>query len=165
VGGFDERFSHLEDVDLGMRLTERGAKIRLDPSIQGKHLKAWSLVGMIHTDFFGRGIPWVRLLARNPSNTTALNLGWRHRVSAVASLVLLAGVVTRRPRRILGPLVLLCTLNRSFYAVLLRSRGWTQAAIGVPLHAVHHIVGAAAVPGTLLLYIAERLKRFLRRDH
>jgi glycosyl transferase family 2 len=163
VGGFDESLTHLEDVDLGMRLCKQGARIRLDPTIQGKHLKAWTLPNMVYTDLFGRGIPWIRLLARDPSNTSTLNLGWRHRASAVASLVLVAGLLTRRPRLVGGPLLLLCMLNGSFYAVLLRSRGWAQAVAGVPLHALHHVVGAAAVPGTAILYVSERLRR--QTDH
>jgi hypothetical protein len=158
VGGFDEGLAHLEDVDLGMRLCKQGARIQLDPTIQGKHLKAWTLPNMVYTDLFGRGIPWIRLLVRDPSNTSALNLGWRHRASAAASLVLVAGVVARRPRLVAGPLLLLCMLNGSFYAVLLRSRGWKQALAGVPLHALHHVAGAAAVPGTAILYVSERLR-------
>ena len=54
VGGFDqERFAEpsVEDIELGMRLTAAGAHILLDPDVQGKHLKRWTLPQMIHTDF------------------------------------------------------------------------------------------------------------------
>ena len=46
VGGFDqERFAEpsVEDIELGMRLTAAGAHILLDPDVQGKHLKRWTL--------------------------------------------------------------------------------------------------------------------------
>ena len=47
-GGFDaERFPFpsVEDVELGLRLSAQGARIGLDPSVRGKHLKAWSFAG------------------------------------------------------------------------------------------------------------------------
>src|SRR2546421_438484 len=62
VGGFDDiRFldSSVEDIELGMRLTREGKRLLLDPSIQGKHLKRWTLASMIQTDLGKRGIPWV----------------------------------------------------------------------------------------------------------
>ena len=60
VGGFDqERFAEpsVEDIELGMRLTAAGAHIVLDPAVQGKHLKRWTLDQMIRTDLFGAGSP------------------------------------------------------------------------------------------------------------
>jgi GT2 family glycosyltransferase len=87
IGGFDESVAFMEDIDLGMRLSAAGNRIELDPSVQGKHLKRWSLWTMLHTDFHGRGIPWVVLLLRHRYAATTLNLGWRHRVSAGASVV------------------------------------------------------------------------------
>jgi Glycosyl transferase family 2 len=68
AGGFDgERFPHpsIEDVDLGARLVAGGARIVLDPAIQGTHLKAWTLRSMVRTDFARRGVPWVALLLRS----------------------------------------------------------------------------------------------------
>ena len=68
AGGFDgERFPHpsIEDVDLGARLVADGARIVLDPAIQGTHLKAWTLRSMVRTDFARRGVPWVALLLRS----------------------------------------------------------------------------------------------------
>jgi GT2 family glycosyltransferase len=65
AGGFDERrygTASIEDIELGMRLAERGARMELDPALQGTHLKAWSLAEMARTDFARRGVPWVRLL-------------------------------------------------------------------------------------------------------
>ena len=44
----------IEDIDLGRRLVEQGASIRLDPDIQGKHLKAWTLRSLLWTDFAAR---------------------------------------------------------------------------------------------------------------
>ena len=73
AGGFDgERFPHpsIEDVDLGARLVADGARIVLDPAIQGTHLKAWTLRSMVRTDFARRGVPWVALLLRSGGSAT-----------------------------------------------------------------------------------------------
>ena len=46
AGGFDaEQYPvpSIEDVELGLRLAAAGARIRLDPSVRGKHLKAVEL--------------------------------------------------------------------------------------------------------------------------
>ena len=87
AGGFDEdRYPHpsIEDIDLGHRLTARGALVLLDPAIQGTHLKAWTLRSMLWTDFARRGVPWVALQLRDRRLSTALNCGWRHRLSAAS---------------------------------------------------------------------------------
>ncbi|HEU5111422.1 MAG TPA: glycosyltransferase, partial [Micromonosporaceae bacterium] len=90
VGGFDEdRYRHasIEDIELGDRLRRGGHRIVLDPAIQGTHLKAWTLRSMVRTDFARRGVPWVALQVGNRRMSAALNLGWRHRVSALACVV------------------------------------------------------------------------------
>jgi hypothetical protein len=148
-GGFDERNfpqPSIEDIDLGMRIVDQGGRIILDPLLQGKHLKQWTLAGMIDTDFAARGVPWVTLLLRRGSSSTALNLGWRHRTTAVASLALVTALARKRLPLSAGLLVLIITLNKSFYRLLLRQRGAAVAAAGLPLHIVHHLVGLAALP-------------------
>ena len=155
AGGFDaERYREpsIEDIELGMRLAAAGARIRLDPAIQGTHLKRWTLRSMVRTDLHGRGVPWVALLARERSAPTGLNLGWRHRLSAAASIALVASLATRRPRQAALAAGALVVLNAEFYALLLQRRGPAEAAAGVGLHALHHLTGATAVP--LGLYAA-----------
>lgn len=164
AGGFLEH--PIEDIELGMRLTETGARIVLDPDIQGKHLKAWSLWSMIRTDLVIRGIPWVGLLLehRKSRNLVVLNLGWRHRLSALASLAIFAALMLAPIGGLLAlwlgltALVALILLNLSFYRLLARRQGLPRAAIGVVLHWVHHLVSVVAVPCGLLSY-AIRTKR------
>lgn len=158
-GGFDElRFpsASVEDVELGMRLTARGAKIELDPEILGKHLKRWTLREMIRTDLSRRGVPWVQLLLANRSQSKSLNLAWRHRVSAAASVGIAAALALGRPRLVAPPLVLLLVLNRSFYRLILRKRGGTAAAAAVPLHVIHHLTSAVALPLGIAYYVFDR---------
>lgn len=162
VGGFDESVGMMEDVDLGMRLAAAGRRIELRPEIQGTHLKQWDFVSMVRTDFADRGVPWVRLLLRHRHSATALNLSWRHRLSAVASVAGLGALVLGRPRAALACAGGLVALNRDFYGLLLRRRGPAGAATGVLLHAAHHLAGAAAVPVGILLYL--RRDRAEKRD-
>jgi hypothetical protein len=157
AGAFDaERYPapSIEDIELGTRLSRRGARIVLDPSVRGSHLKRWSLAEMISTDFSRRGVPWVELLAERGSSpplggsrnsTTTLNLGWRHRVSAVASLAAAAALARRRPLGAAAALAVLVALNRELYALVHRRRGPAAAAAGVGLHVVHHLTSAAAL--------------------
>ena len=144
--GFDaERYptASVEDVEFGLRLTAGGARIVLDPRVQGCHLKGWTLATMIHTDFARRGLPWTELLLERGRGCTALNLGPRHRLSALAAL----GLLARRPR--LASAAALLVLNRRFYALLLRREGPARAAAGVGLHTVHHLTGVAAAATAL----------------
>jgi GT2 family glycosyltransferase len=151
AGGFDaERYGapSIEDVELGMRLSADGGRIELRPEIQGTHLKRWTLWSMVRTDFAARGVPWVGLIleSRGSQGSRALNLGYRHRLSALASLALAGGLLARRPRAAGAAALALVALNHRFYALLARHRGPAEAAAGVGLHALHHLVGVAAVP-------------------
>jgi GT2 family glycosyltransferase len=149
AGGFDAeryRLPSVEDIDLGTRLVADGGRIVLDPLLQGTHLKRWTLPDMVRTDLWQRGVPWVELVRRHGAGSTTLNLGWRHRASAVAAVVAAAGAVRGRPLTTAAGLAALVALNHDFYELLLRRRGPATAVAGVGLHAVHHVTGAIALP-------------------
>jgi hypothetical protein len=158
VGGFDaERFKtpSVEDIDLGMRLAASGRRITLDPRIQGKHLKAWTLASMIRTDLVSRGIPWVGLLLRRRSSSGALNLGWRHRLSAGSCVIGVGAFAAQEGALLLLVPPALVVLNRSFYSLLLRRGGPLMATAGVMLHALHHLTAVAAVPMGIAAYLGQ----------
>lgn len=156
VGGFDEELITMEDIEFGARLHAAGYRIVLDPSIQGTHLKRWSLTSMVETDLLHRGVPWVVLLLSGRGDRSALNLGWRHRLSALASIALAASLVTRRVGVAAASLLTLGVANRSFYRLLARRHGPLGAATGVLLHALHHLTAVAAAPLGLLAYVRRR---------
>lgn len=155
-GGFVEH--PIEDIELGMRLSASGARILLDPSIQGKHLKEWRLGSMVRTDLFVRGIPWVGLLIdyRGSASTSALNLGWRHRLSALASILLLVTLALWKPWWALAVLAAIVVMNLPFYRLLVRCEGLPRAAVGVLLHILHHLISVAAVPAGVISYFMRR---------
>jgi GT2 family glycosyltransferase len=153
AGGFDEaryRTASIEDIELGMRLVASGANIRLDPSIQGTHLKRWTLVGALKSDFNRRGVPWVALLVESRSVPSHLNLGWRHRVSALLSLAALGAAMRRRPGALVAALLGLVALNRTLYALAMRRLGVPKGLACVGVHALHHVAGAASVPAGIM---------------
>jgi GT2 family glycosyltransferase len=162
LGGFDEaRFplASVEDIELGIRLHARGGRILLDPRIQGKHLKNWTILSMTTTDLFRRGVPWLRLVLENRSGTAALNLGWRNRVGAASSLLLLLALMRRNAWLAGGTLALLVALDRPFYALILRRRGLGTTAASVPLHVIHRLASVAAVPIALIDLLYEELRK------
>jgi glycosyl transferase family 2 len=157
MGGFDEaRFARasIEDVELGMRLVAGGASIWLDPEIQGTHLKRWTLLGMLETDFAHRGVPWIGLLLRSRTVPRHLNLGWTHRLSAVASLIALFAIVRRRPGLLAGAALALVGLNRSLYALALRRLGPGGAVVGLGVHVLHHLSATASVVAGIAVHAA-----------
>ncbi|HYH53285.1 MAG TPA: glycosyltransferase [Solirubrobacterales bacterium] len=161
AGGFDaDRFPQpsVEDIELGMRLRRRGGRILLDPAVRGRHLKAWTPLSMLRTDFSRRGLPWARLLMREGDDSTALNLGWRRRASALSSVALVGALLARRPRLSAAALLANLTLDRDLYALLARRGGPRLLLVGIGLHQLHQLAAAASVPAAIALHALEEAR-------
>ncbi|MCX5966636.1 MAG: glycosyltransferase [Cyanobacteria bacterium] len=145
LGGFDAAAYDrpcIEDIEFGLRLSDAGGRIELDPAIQGTHHKRWTLASMVATDIRQRAIPWSQLLLQRRQLPAILNLAIQARISAVLALLLplcLFGVLNP----ILWPWALtlfsgclgcLLLLNQDFYCLLRRRCGLVEASIGVGLH-------------------------------
>jgi GT2 family glycosyltransferase len=159
VGGFDAaRYpeASIEDVELGMRLRAAGGRIVLDPEVGGCHLKRWTPLSMVRTDLWRRGVPWARLLLREGGDRGSLNLGWRHRLGAAGSVLLLVAVLAHRPRLALAVLLGGLALHRDLYALLARRGGPRLLLAGVGLHQLHQLTAAASLPIAALLHVRER---------
>jgi glycosyltransferase involved in cell wall biosynthesis len=82
-GGFDEKYQApaIEDIELGYRMAQANRNLLLCPDVQVKHLKRWSLHGMLRTDFFYRALPWSELSLSSGRMTSSLNLKVSQRIS------------------------------------------------------------------------------------
>jgi glycosyltransferase involved in cell wall biosynthesis len=156
LGGFDEsyrkeswpRSGAIEDVQFGVRLHEAGGKLVLDPTIQVKHHKEWTVWSMIYADVFLRARPWTELMLRHglPSN---LNFRWQDRASVLLSaalpLLLWAGAMQRGVWFLPFAVAVLAigVLQAPTLGFLARQRSAWFAAASLPLLIVHHLSAAA----------------------
>ena len=165
VQGFDTvRFARpqIEDIELGYRLRDRGWRIVLDPSIQGTHLKRWTLWRMLRTDITDRGIPWMRLmLERRGRNRASLNTGAAEKLKVLlagaAPLAIVLGLGLSAPViSWTGVFLVLALLlwNLPILGFFARLRGVAFAIATVPLHLLHYICNALAASVGLLLHLA-----------
>lgn len=155
AGGFAPDQAMMEDVRLGIDLARTGHAILLDPSIQGTHLKRWSLRGMVRTDFHHRAIPWLRLMRRHPQ-ARGLNVSARGKV-AVASVGLSALGLLLAPfwppglwLALLG-LAGMIAAEWSFLRLMRRLHDTAGAIRSVPLLWLHHFTAGLAVLRVQLL--------------
>ena len=144
VGGLDSNWENIEDVEFGLRLTANGGQTILDPTIQGTHLKEWTLTSMFKTDLWGRAVPWTKLIRSRRMKGSQLNTTGAHMASALCVLgfgvsILAAPLWT--PAVFVSALMLLTfvLLNAPFLGVLHREGGWALAIGAVPYHAMHYL--------------------------
>ncbi len=85
MGGFNQAFARpsIEDIELGMRVSEAGYAIGSVPEIQVQHTKRWTLKNLVYTDVFLRGIPWTRLMLQAGSIQNDLNVSRSQRACVV----------------------------------------------------------------------------------
>jgi len=145
--GFDEQGYErpcIEDIEFGLRLSDAGGRILLDPAIQGTHHKRWTLRSMVVTDIGQRAIPWSRLLLRRPQGSSVLNLDGTARFSTLLILLVLLSTLSLAWKPNLWPLPLLSlaafvVLNRSFHALCFRRGGALLALAAIPLHGLYFL--------------------------
>jgi glycosyltransferase involved in cell wall biosynthesis len=147
TGGFDESYSRpsIEDIAFGRKLARAGRMLHLDPSIQVKHLKRWTLFNMIRTDILDRALPWTRMLLDEHRMPNDLNLGWSQRLSVTLIglvMVCLAAAMLFRRAVLLAPVPLLLLahlwLNRRIFRFLSQRAGPGFSAACAPLLWLYH---------------------------
>lgn len=104
------------------------------------------------------------LLEQRRGGEGALNLGMRHRMSALATLTLALAALTRKPRLAAASLLAVLALNRPFYSLLHRRGGLELLLGGVGLHLLHQLVAIASVPAALILHLRSAVP-FVRIGH
>jgi glycosyltransferase involved in cell wall biosynthesis len=161
--GFDESWQYMEDVEFGGRLCAAGRRVQFDATLQVRHLKRWTFLGMIRTDVFHRAVPWTRLLIRERRVPNELNL----RVGQRASVLLAVVAAVLCAAAILEPLALalivpalagVLALNQGFYRFLARVESPMFAAASFPLHLVYFLAAASGcvLGGMLTLAASNR---------
>lgn len=163
LGGFDQTYEHpsIEDIELGVRASAVGGRLRLDPSIRCTHHKRWTLASMIHTDVFRRAVPWTRLVLSAGSMPRRLSLDLRARASGVLAVLavasLFAGAIA--PAAFLASIAFLAALlalNLDFYALCRRRHGLPFASGCFLLHWLYFTYAAIAFAA---VHFLERFRR------
>jgi GT2 family glycosyltransferase len=162
VDGFDDwrfRSPSVEDIELGLRLSSAGGLIKLDPEIQGTHLKHWRLHVMLLTDLLYRGMPWTALMIERGPRAARLNLRGSHGVAAAAFTLALATLVLRRPRAAIPLLMAYLAINVPFYALVARRAGPRDGAAAVALLAVHNLAALGSAPLGVGAFLAQKVRK------
>ena len=163
LGGFDERYLQpsIEDIELGYRLKQAGHRIRLCKALQVQHLKRWSVVSLLKSDFFQRALPWTELILRDRRFIKDLNLRLASRVSVMLTYGLLCALVGswRWPSSLVfaGALILsLLTLNVPLYRFFWSKRGLRFAVQTVPWHWLYYFYSGLAFAIGIARYLSHR---------
>jgi GT2 family glycosyltransferase len=125
LGGFDPAYPFMEDVELGCRLYRKDYRIWLNPTLQATHCKHYTLAGLVKSDFFGRAIPWTRIILEQRVFRNDLNTRIHNVLSVPLAFLLPAGLLYPAFRHWLAlPLaVAFVALNRGFLGLVRRERG------------------------------------------
>jgi len=151
LGGFDAaryRQPSIEDIELGYRLTARGGAILSAPEVQVKHLKRWTLLSLVRTDVFRRGVPWTELLLAD-RHRPALNTTGAERAVALTGAAVAPALVFAPfwpPAALVALLATLVVVAARFdlYRLFYRRRGALFALAAVPLHLFYCAYSVAA---------------------
>ncbi len=172
LGGFDESYYAMEDIELGYRIHQSGKKILLDKNLLVTHLKQWTFLYLIKTDFSYRAVPWSNLILRTGFIPKELNLKTTDRLSAVLvgiSVLLLLLIVARlllptasiiHYRWLLPALLLvfiaIAVLNHRLYSFFLQKRGLGFMLLSIPMHVLYYLISAI---GFIYSWVGNHLKK------
>lgn len=165
LGGFDAwrfRRPSVEDIEFGSRLRARGGRIRLDPTIQVRHHKRWTLGGLLRTEVLDRGAPWTALILRTGDLPADLNLRPSERLNALCAVFGMTGVVCAPlwwPLGVVGATLIGTTLirQRRLYQFFAGRRGLLFALRVAPLHLLYYLYSAASVALGIAWFVRDQL--------
>ena len=151
VGGFDaNRYPQpsIEDIELGVRLRKRGFGIRIDPELQGQHLKEWRFGSLLRTDILQRAYPWTRLM-RDRRLRATLNVSPAERLRALVAWALALSAVAvlagRAPFALPAALLVAAiAANAPLFALFARANGYAFALGAILFHQFHYLYASAA---------------------
>jgi glycosyltransferase involved in cell wall biosynthesis len=167
LGGFDEQRLHIEDVELGYRMTRCGIRVVLDPELQVKHLKRWTLRSLIATDVWGRAIPWTLLWLEGRELPADLNFSVDQRLAAAVAvaIAILTPIAIFRPQLWMLVAILVgaaIRLNRDLLRLLFKRGGVRLLINGFLLQQLYYLYSTFGVAAGIVIYFA---RSFTRRLH
>ena len=172
VGGFDAgryRYPSIEDIELGYRISDLGYPIFLERRLQGKHLKEWRFMNLIHTEIFRRALPWSRLMLERRTVTDDLNVGIGERARAALTLSTV-GVAIGMALGVVGGWVtaafvaLLVVANWNLIGFFSRTRGPVFAMRAFLFHQLYYAYSSAAFVAATSEHYLGRSRAFICRS-
>ncbi|MBN1317281.1 MAG: glycosyltransferase family 2 protein [Anaerolineales bacterium] len=136
LGGFNESYRYLEDMELGYNLHLRGHRIFLNKKIQLTHLKRYSLFDLMKSDVLHRAKPWTEIMLKKRIIRNDLNTRIENAISLIVAYLMIAAI----PIMFVWPLgwilflVLFSSfliLNRNFLALIYREMGLVFLIISI----------------------------------
>ena len=164
VGAFDEGRFGIEDVELGCRMTARGVRIVLDPGLQVKHLKRWTLRSLVATDVWHRAVPWTLLRLEGRRLPADLNFSIDQRIAAVVAVALAiltpAAIFRFQLWIVVAALVAVAIcLNLDLYSLLFKKGGLWFSINGFLLQQLYYLYSFFGVAAATAIYFARSLAR------
>ncbi|HVJ74818.1 MAG TPA: glycosyltransferase family 2 protein [Casimicrobiaceae bacterium] len=151
VGGFDAaRYprASIEDVELGVRLRQRGYPIIIEPELQARHLRTWHFGDVVRSDILQNALPWARLVAdgRVPA---ALHLSFPERMRTLVAWAFVLGALgwfaTLVPFLVVLALFgAALAINANLFTLFGRANGWPFAFGAMAFHQLHYVYTSAA---------------------
>lgn len=160
IGGFDTetyRVPSIEDIELGYRIRRAGARIVVEPTLLGKHLKVWTPKGAFVTDIWRRALPWSRLMIAREGVTDDLNTSSAERLKAAVAGLLILSFLVLPFRLALWPVpvalaVAALALNWRLFRFM-QGNGGTLFALGaLAWHQFYYVYSATAFVWCLFEY-------------
>ncbi len=164
AGGFDPGYANpnVEDTAFGQKLARLGIRIRVEPELEVEHVKRYSLLGLLRTDFM-RAVSLARLKLRQrnelTTNNSSVPLGYMASMplAGLGTALMVAGAALGLSPMVVAGVAAMAAvvgLNGGFLAAIADSDGWVRAALAVPLLWLELLVagvGGAWGVGTYLL--------------
>ena len=157
LGGFDPGQRFLEDIEFGYRMYRAGHRIFLDKQLLMTHLKRYTFGSLIRSDFFGRAVPWTRLMLEKRIFQNDLNTKVNNIFSIPVSMLILAAPLAVRFRWfgvvVAVAMVLFVAINHRFLTFLLRKKGLRFALGGAVMTWFAYLYSALGAMVGLLAYV------------
>lgn len=172
ISGFSDAIHHpsMEDIEFGVRLKRAGHYIHLEKTMQVKHLKEYSALSLLRSDFIDRALPWSMLILQQGHMPNDLNVDWKNRLSVVCAYgflsSLIASLATAKFLWLLPSVfcaVSLLALNHQFYHFLAKKRGALFLLKSLPWHWLYFLYCGLGFGCAFVYFHFRKFTSFLRR--